>query len=402
MKSIVLLFLCAAPLRAELIAHVVTTVGNIDVVLQYDKAPQAVANFITLANGTRAHINPATGALSYKPYYIGEKFFRIVNGPGFRIAQTGSGTGTNSGGPGYTYKDEFATLLRHVPYVLSNANSGPNTNGSQIFFTGNETINSLNDVHTIFGIVTDAASRATIDAVLAAGNDGSSITAITFERNDPEAVAFDEFAQNLPTITQPKGTLEVVRNVAAKWTFDEPLATGDIFRAFRSTTLTAGSWAELPDAKFQLGILPVGQNYTHLPRKLDNAAAEKEFFNLSYARHPGAVTPGSLHLRTVAIDIGIGVFEYHFNITGNGGTANYIPNDGEPFNFTFTENSFETNGAHSFYFLANQPTITPPQLLVKIGCDSATDTQIDGHHSTSRFNGVTWVPWAAGPAAISR
>lgn len=401
MRFAFLAFALVCPLQAALLAHVQTSLGTIHVELQYDKAPQAVANFITLAKGTRAHLDPVTGALSYKPYYVGEKFFRIVDGPGFRIAQTGSGTGINSGGPGFAFKDEFHPALHHVPYVLSMANSGPNTNGSQIFFTGNETIPSLDGVHTIFGLIPDAPSRAVIDAVLAAGNDGSSVTGVTFERTDPAAVSFDEFAQNLPSIVCPKGKLAVTPNVAAKWTLEEPFAVGDIFRAFRSTTLAAGSWSELENAKVQIGIGAVGSIPQLPPLTLDQATAPKEFFNLSYARHPGSVAPTSLNTRSLVIGLGGDTLRYDFNITGAAASGLYTPQAGAPIAFTATVYEF-TPSAHSFNLIVDNTGLTPRYLLIKCGWDSASATLITGHHATSYYNFGDWSALGSGTATITR
>jgi peptidyl-prolyl cis-trans isomerase A (cyclophilin A) len=399
-KSALLSFTLVCPLHAALLGHVQTSLGTIDVELQYDKAPQAVANFITLAKRTRAHLDPVTGALSYKPYYAGEKFFRIVNGPGFRIAQTGSGTGTNGGGPGFTFKDEFTPLLRHVPYVLSMANSGPNTNGSQIFFTGNETINSLNDVHTIFGLVPDPASRAVIDAVLAAGNDGSSVTGITFERTDPAAVAFDEFAQNLPTVICPKGKLSVTRNVTATWTLEETLTVGDIFRAFRSPSLAVGSWSELGNASVQVGFGAVGSIPQLPPLTLDQATDPKEFFNLSYVRHPGSVAPVSLNSRSLIIDLHGDTLRYDFDITGAAATGLYTPLTGAPIAFTATVYDFAPSG-HSFNLIVDNTGLNPRNFLFKCGWDSASASLITGRHSSSYYN-LGWQPLDSGTTTITR
>lgn len=399
-KFALLLFAFVCPLQAALLAHVETSLGTVHVDLQYDKAPQAVANFITLARGTRAHPDPTTGALSYKPYYIGEKFFRIVNGPGFRIAQTGSGTGTNGGGPGFNFRDEFTPSLRHVPYVLSMANSGPNSNGSQIFFTGNETIPDLDDVHTIFGLVTDVPSRGVIDAVLAAGNDGSSITGVTFERTDPAAVAFDEFAQNLPMVVCPKGKLSVTPNVSAIWNLEEPVAVGDLFRAFRSTTLAAGSWMELEDAHAAVGIGPVGWT-PQLPFiTLDQAKSPKEFFNLSYTRHPGAVAPTLLHLKTLTINLGNETIEYKFNITGSTANGTYTNGQGAPDPFTATVYSFQTSGNTSSIILENSAVVSE-YLLFQCGWDSASETLIVGRQVASYFN-FGWVNAGRGTVTLTR
>jgi cyclophilin family peptidyl-prolyl cis-trans isomerase len=116
-------------------AKIETTVGVIEVELYPDKAPKTVENFTKLAK---------------KGFYDGIIFHRVI--PSFMI-QTGDPTGTGMGGPGYSFKDEFNKSLRHdKPGVLSMANSGPNTNGSQFFITTVPTP-WLDDRHAIFGQV---------------------------------------------------------------------------------------------------------------------------------------------------------------------------------------------------------------------------------------------------------
>jgi cyclophilin family peptidyl-prolyl cis-trans isomerase len=292
MKILALLIALASPSRAELLAHFQTTQGTVTVVMQHEKTPQTVANFITLAQGTRDRLDVVTGAISRKPFYVAETFFRVVNTTSFKIAQTGSGNGTNTGGgPGYTFKDEFDATLLHVPYVLSMANSGPNTNGSQIFLTGNATASHLDFVHTVFGLVTDLASRSVVDAIHAAGDNGTTILDVTFSRTSPAAQAFDEFAQNLPFAIQSKGHLFVSKNVSATWNFGDTQSAGDIFRAFRSTTLENGSWVELSGARRHNGITPPGNETTISPVALDNASAPAAFYNVSIVKHPGSVSP---------------------------------------------------------------------------------------------------------------
>ena len=404
MKTPLVLLLASASLaRAALIAHVATDRGTIAVDLQHAKAPQAVANFITLAQGTRGRIHPATGAVVDTPLYIGEKFFRVVNDTTFKIAQTGSGTGTNSGGPGFTFKDEFDPALTHVPYVLSMANSGPNTNGSQIFFTGNATIPSLNNVHTVFGLVTDAPSRAVVDAIHAAGNNGTTITGITFERTDPAAVAFDEHAQGLPTLSRPGGFLTVTRNVAATWNLDPLVGPGTIFRAFRSTTLNGG-WSELAAARQHVGIGTAFLTPVLVQAALDNATTPRAFYHLSVANHPGAVAPSSLAGRTVHFTIGGDVFDYFFNAAGTGGTTTYDSATSAPASFPFTLLSFNS-AAHDLGFIADHGTGVPlaRYFQVKVGCDSAAASFVNGRHSTSYFHSfLGWLPAGSGTATITR
>jgi cyclophilin family peptidyl-prolyl cis-trans isomerase len=114
-----------------------TTAGDIKVDLFADEAPKTVDNFVTLAK---------------KGFYDGIIFHRVI--PGFMI-QTGDPTGTGRGGPGYQFEDEFSANLKHdKPGILSMANSGPNTNGSQFFITEAPTPH-LNNRHSVFGQVTE-------------------------------------------------------------------------------------------------------------------------------------------------------------------------------------------------------------------------------------------------------
>jgi cyclophilin family peptidyl-prolyl cis-trans isomerase len=113
-----------------------TDKGEIEVELFQDQAPITVNNFVFLAR---------------KGFYSGVTFHRVI--PGF-MAQTGDPTGTGSGGPGYTFCDEFSPSLRHnAEGILSMANRGPSTNGSQFFITYAPTPH-LDGRHTVFGRVT--------------------------------------------------------------------------------------------------------------------------------------------------------------------------------------------------------------------------------------------------------
>jgi len=129
-------------------AIIETTDGNITCTLFPDKAPLTVANFIGLANGTKAWKNPKTGQMMHTPLYDGTICHRVI--PSFMI-QCGDPAGNGTGGPGYNFKDEFSPdLTFDQPGRLAMANSGPNTNGSQFFITEVPTPH-LNGKHTIFG-----------------------------------------------------------------------------------------------------------------------------------------------------------------------------------------------------------------------------------------------------------
>ncbi len=322
-RFLVVLITLFSPLQAELLAHFQTSQGNVEVALQYNKAPQAVANFITLAEATRTRINPVTGAVIRSPLYIGEKFFRVINDSGFKIAQTGSGTGTNSGGPGFTFRDEFDPTLTHVPYVLSMANSGPNSNGSQIFFTGNVSIPSLNNVHTIFGLVTDLASRTVIDAILAAGTDGSTITGLTFSRTDAAAAAFNEQAQKLPVCAGVAGHLAVTAGVSTQYLLDSPMPAGSVLQVFRSPDLQ--TWPKL--GEIYQGTGASGSSGI----TFDNATLPRAFYQIPLVTYPDALAPASLANRTLVMGMfGSQTMTFQFNAIGTGGTATYSQNSANP------------------------------------------------------------------------
>jgi len=129
-----------------------TTQGSIVCRLFPKEAPNIVANFIGLAEGTKEFRDPHTGQKAKRPFYDGLIFHRVI--PGFMI-QGGCPLGTGTGDPGYSFADEFHTALRHDrPGKLSMANAGPGTNGSQFFITVAPTP-WLDDHHSIFGEVVE-------------------------------------------------------------------------------------------------------------------------------------------------------------------------------------------------------------------------------------------------------
>jgi peptidyl-prolyl cis-trans isomerase A (cyclophilin A) len=133
-------------------AHVETSEGSFTIRLFAEEAPKTVANFVGLAEGTREWIDPATGEKKQEPFYDGVIFHRVING--FMI-QGGDRLGVGTGGPGYRFEDEFHQGLRHDRAgILSMANAGPNTNGSQFFITLAPTPH-LDNRHSVFGEVVE-------------------------------------------------------------------------------------------------------------------------------------------------------------------------------------------------------------------------------------------------------
>lgn len=125
-----------------------TNQGKIKAELFWEDAPVTVWNFVGLATGKREWVNPTDGQKSTKPLYDGTIFHRVIKG--FMI-QGGDPTGTGMGGPGYKFDDEFSAKLKHDKKgVLSMANAGPKTNGSQFFITDAPTPH-LDNKHSVFG-----------------------------------------------------------------------------------------------------------------------------------------------------------------------------------------------------------------------------------------------------------
>ena len=148
-------------------ATIKTNKGDININLTDDKTPVTVANFVNLAkNG----------------YYNDLTFHRVI--PDFMI-QGGCPIGTGTGGPGYKFEDEFDASLKHdKPGVLSMANAGPGTNGSQFFITHVETP-WLDDAHTIFGAVQSDADQEVVNAIA----QGDQIVSVTIEGDAAELLA---------------------------------------------------------------------------------------------------------------------------------------------------------------------------------------------------------------------
>ena len=155
--------------------------GDILLRLFYREVPRTVGNFVGLAEGTRPW-RGADGAERQQPFYDGLTFHRVL--PDFMV-QGGCPEGTGAGGPGYRFADEFHSGLRHdKPGILSMANSGPGTNGSQFFITHVQTP-WLDDKHSVFGEVVEG--QDVVDAI----RQGDAINQVTIERIGDDAKRFD-------------------------------------------------------------------------------------------------------------------------------------------------------------------------------------------------------------------
>ncbi len=178
-----------------------TSMGSFTCRLDYAVAPKAVANFIGLATGERAWLD-TNGFIRTSPFYSDSIFHRVV--PDF-VVQGGSINGLPKGGPGYQFRDEFSPSERHDAFgVLSMANSGPDSNGSQFFVTAGPQP-ALNDSYTIFGRLYGGSN------VVYSMNHVSTLNEkpltnivlqnVVIRRIGESAQAFDIHAQGLPVVT---------------------------------------------------------------------------------------------------------------------------------------------------------------------------------------------------------
>jgi len=152
---------------SDLQAAIETNKGTINLVLFADRAPFTVANFVNLAQ---------------KGFYDGLKFHRVLDN--FMI-QGGCPQGTGTGGPGYKFEDEFDAELRHDrPGILSMANAGPNTNGSQFFITHIPT-DWLDGKHSVFGAVVSDDDQSVVNSITG----GDQIKSITIGDDTSDLMA---------------------------------------------------------------------------------------------------------------------------------------------------------------------------------------------------------------------
>ncbi len=249
--------------------------------LEHELVPRTVANFVGLAEGSRAWVNFQKAGLSHEPFYNGRVIFRVVSN---FVIQSGSANDTNSGGgPGYSFHDEFHPSLRHTePGVLSMANSGPDSNTSQFFITlAQGTASHLDDVHNVFGEVTDAAGLTVLQSIQV----DDVFASVTITRNGAAAQAFDVNAHGLPSIEEAN---PILRKTESGFELDYELKDEAEYYAFHSDDLTA--WQRILGSEFFVD--PPEPS----PRDVSALTLGKfsKFFTVARVQHtePPAVTVG--------------------------------------------------------------------------------------------------------------
>ena len=225
-----------------------TTKGEILVALEYEKTPGTVGNFVALAEGNLENSVKPQG----NPYYDGLKFHRVI--PDFMI-QGGCPQGTGTGNPGYKFDDEFHPDLKHdAPGVLSMANAGPGTNGSQFFITHIETP-WLDGNHTVFGkviegqdIVDAIAQDDTLNTleIIRVGADAEAFQAVesfrTFEGSREKRIAEEKAAQDAELDKIASGFSKTESGLRYKI-----LQDGEGVKAEKGKTVSVHYKGQLPD-----------------------------------------------------------------------------------------------------------------------------------------------------------
>jgi len=183
-------------LNDGLYAEITTSRGEILLNLEYEKTPITVSNFVGLIEGSLNREDED------EPFYDGLNFHRVLDN---FMVQGGCPLGTGTGGPGYSFPDEFDSSLRHdAPGVLSMANSGPATNGSQFFITHVETP-WLNDKHTVFGKI--VGNMDIVNSI----KQGDRIDAVKVLRKGAGAEAFAVTKEGFEEMVENAGSAEAAK-----------------------------------------------------------------------------------------------------------------------------------------------------------------------------------------------
>ena len=303
-----------AQLSDGLYAVINTTMGEITCRLDYAKAPITCANFVGLAEGSQHWVDPESGDIRNAPFYDEIIFHRVISN--FMI-QGGCPLGNGTSGPGYAIPDEFDDALTHSgPGILSMANSGPDSGGSQFFITLVKT-DWLDNKHSVFGEVVEGMD--VLQAIGVVATDGSdrpltdvSITGITILRNGSAAENFSPSAQPLPEVIPQPLSVETGTDVTTK---EIPGLT--TVKLFNSGDLT--DWTVAAEQYFPIGsgewINPV------------TGGTSSEFYKAAQVVYPEGVTTFSdMAGKTLTFTQGSVVLVFNPTDGENAGTCNIADN----------------------------------------------------------------------------
>jgi len=310
-----------------------TSLGSYTCALYYAQSPKAVASFIGLATGQRTWLDLPSGLVKTNPFYNGTTFHRVVLG---FVNQGGSPNGQGTDGPGYSFVDEFSPSLRHDAFgVLSMANSGKDSNGSQYFITVEPTP-WLNDVHTIFGRLFGGSNVVyAINHVATDANDkpltNIVVNAINIRRIGAAALAFDINTNGLPLVTNLNLNItKAGTNISL--TFSNRLYADT--RLYATGDLTNWGW-------LGLGIYLSGVASNSFTRSYPNS---RQFFRAAQVQYPSStLAPKTISGRTLTM-----VFT-----NGAGGTVIVNPNSSG--GGTYSYNGTPGNLVDNYYSWKQEP-----------------------------------------------
>jgi cyclophilin family peptidyl-prolyl cis-trans isomerase len=371
----VMLWLCAPVADAQIFADVATTMGNFTIELRPAESPRAVANFIRLAEGSTPWVDEATGRVHFnRPFYNGLTFHRVIAD---FMSQAGSRLGDGSDGPGYVFPDELDNGLSHnAPHIVSMANSGPNSNGSQFFITDVDKSADLDGIHTVFGsVVSGQAVCDDINNVATNSNDKPLvpvvIQSIAIRRVGAEALAFDEHAQALPAVTAPPvdiqhhGTGAILefnqpaRSVAAIALSPDCVSWPRQATRFLDATAAAATALDLTDA---------------------TAGDPRQFFATSVTLYPpDGIFPQSFVSRQFRAFTPLATFDFRFNADGTGTWA--VPSAGIEGNLEYAAATTPYGGTLLMYLeglLYNGTSF--PWARFGLGYDDSNESLLSGRH----------------------
>lgn len=401
-----ILTLCLAPLPlwSQIYADFTvsqggTPLGTFRARLDHDKAPRTCANFIGLATGQRQWLDVTNGKLQAGvPYYNGLTFHRLIH---HFMIQGGSPNGTGTDGPGYTIQDEFHPDLRHSGrYILSMAKTSlPHTTGGQFFITLAEA-SWLDDVHSVFGEVIDG--QEIIDAFANAAafpTDGADkplvpivMDSVQITGLESSGFDMDDPAHALTRILSVTGALSVIPGGAVDYAPAVPLAAGQQLSVFRSLDLS--SWSSLRSMHAGYDTAPVATG------RIDTASNAKAFYRLVQVEYPESKTPGALANRTLVVDApgAGGIITLEFDASGSGGSCHYTGGTGSSGTIEYVDYAPSGYGAT---LVVDTSNLIP--LLISMGLDGESSTEITGQHSLRGWNGVAWgSDFGSGAVALTK
>ena len=405
-SALVALALAPTLCRAALEADVTTSRGVVTIDLAYAQTPRAVANFVTLAEGSRDWVSGSSGAVNSGPLYDGLAFHRVENTATSKIAETGARHVEGNDDAGFTLIDEFHPSLTHHPYVVAMAGDGPNTGSCRWYFTGNLAMPERDGRNVVFGKVTSPASRAIIDSILSGGTGATTVTGIKIRRTDPAAEAFDELGVALPEVSPVGGALSVQPGVAVRLNFPQPAST--VLRAKASTDLAQWTPRYRSFAGIDNALPPALQI-------IDPADQPRRFYNFSITHYPGAGGTTTLASRTLVTETShAGRMTYQFDATGLAGT--YV-NQPDPVMFP----DFKFQGNFTVRSELFQPILEPyymkihiqtpglgdtPNQIIRGGFDTLASGSVSGRQTTDFYTGgmvlVFQEPQPSMPLQLSR